>query len=109
MTVRNEETSGFVGPSGAPTCVTADSQYDYDVTFGPMPTIAFGATAKLSPQWGIGPVFRMYFLNVTEACVKEENQLPNSPPVDDSECTSDMSEVLIPNVGFAGLEVVFRP
>jgi hypothetical protein len=109
MTLRDEETSCFIGPSGGPMCTLEEVQYEYDVTFGPMATIAFGATAKLSPQWGFGPVFRMYFLNVTEACAKVETDSPNTAPADDSECTSDMDEVLIPNVAFAGLELVFRP
>jgi hypothetical protein len=106
MTVKNESTFCSAG-----TCFTETFERTDDVTFGAMPTIAFGASAKLSRQWGIGPVFRMYVLNVSEVCDKVEASIdaPGAQSIDDSECTSDTDEVAIPNVGFAGLELVFRP
>jgi hypothetical protein len=106
LTFKDE--SSFCSPEG---CFTQTFEQTDDVTFGPMPTIAFGASAKPSPHWGIGPVFRMYVLSVGEACAKLEasSDVPGSTSLDDSECTSDTDEVAIPNVAFAGLEVVFRP
>jgi hypothetical protein len=94
-------------------CFQFKAEANDDVTFGPMPTFAFGLNAKLSRQWGLGPVFRMYLLSVGEACadVKAEQSQPGFPnqTFSNDDCTKDTDEVAIPNVGFAGLELSFRP
>jgi hypothetical protein len=90
-------------------CFELKRQVDYEVTFGPTPTLAFGMSAKLSSQWGIGPVFRLYMLNVGEACYDSKLEQPGFPTQSDDDCTKDTGDVTVPNVGFAGLELSFRP
>jgi hypothetical protein len=106
LTQTYDETS--CSPAGG--CESLQAEVRDEVTFGVMPTIAFGASAKLSPQWGLGPAFRMYVLSVGEACRDiQVDDSPSFPGVDDNDCTSDTNETAIPNVAFAGLELTFRP
>jgi hypothetical protein len=112
LNIKNEDQSCGVPGSG---CITFRTDATGDVTFGPMPSIGFGAAAKLSRQWGLGPVLRLYVLSVGEACEDGEREVSSSVPGISSEttefddCTKDTDEVIVPNVAFAGLELTFRP
>jgi hypothetical protein len=88
-----------------------------EVTFKPMPVLAFGAEFEVAKGLGLGPHFRWYVVNVESACLEGTRQItifdpvtgqPQTQTVSSSSCASSVSDVSVPDIVFLGVGLTYR-
>jgi hypothetical protein len=89
-----------------------------DVTFKPMPVLAFGAEIEVTRGLGIGPQARWYIVNVDSACMDStEPNVTFDPNTGQTitngtrtrtNCASNLSDITVPDILFVGVGLTYR-
>jgi hypothetical protein len=112
----SNQSSFVVSPGGA--SGPSSTPIDGDLSFKPMPVLAFGAEVELIRGLSFGPHVRWYITSVSSAC-KSQNQpnvtgfdpntgLPLTQDRTVTNCADSTTSLTVPDVLFVGLGLTYR-
>jgi len=111
------QSASVFAPNGGSSSSSTSSPIDGEMTFKPVPVIAFGAEVEVVKGLGLGPHVRWYITNVDSACKtrSETTQVgfdpfgnPVTRDVTSTSCAENTSSLTVPDIVFLGLGLTYR-